>query len=378
MVPFSSFDGEITGWKLHVPNMERYSSTPSRWSEARVKKRRPLESLLLGEGMIEALLRDAQEFLDSESWYQAAGIPYRRGYLLYGPPGTGKMYTLAGELGLEIFSFSLASHGWDDSALAGVVSQIPPKAILLIEDIDCAFPSREEEERAKKDPFNEGLKSSVTLSGVLNVLDGVGSVRYKEEGRLFIATTNYIEKLDPALIRPGRIDRKLQYKYTNKRQIRALFMRFFHTLANLEADQKLDISTLADVFTDSIPEETFSVAEIQGFLLLWKTDPSSAVKKIKPWVEEELFQRKAEEERKKKREREERKLAQSQRDNCYEGLVTQPIIPPLSDSQTREGRHMTPEQIKGSEDSHSVSGAVPEIQMEPTDGPLQVNGSHKP
>lgn len=57
--------------------------------------------------------------------------------------------------------------------LADVVSQVPPRAILLIEDIDCAFPSREEEERARKDLFP--LKSSVTLSGLLNVLDGVGS-----------------------------------------------------------------------------------------------------------------------------------------------------------------------------------------------------------
>lgn len=61
---------------------------------------------------------------------------------------------------------------WDDNVLADVVSQVPPKAIMLIEDIDCAFPSREEE-RARKDPF--AMKSSVTLSGLLNVLDGVGS-----------------------------------------------------------------------------------------------------------------------------------------------------------------------------------------------------------
>lgn len=278
---------------VYTATTERFSSTPSRWSQAKVKNRRPLDSLLLQEGMIEDLLHDAQDFLDSESWYRASGIPYRRGYLLYGPPGTGKtstVYTLAGELGLEIYSLSLASHNWDDTVLADVVSQVPPRAILLIEDIDCAFPSREEEEeRAKRDPFP--LKSSVTLSGLLNVLDGVGS----EEGRLYMATTNYMENLDPALIRPGRIDRKMQYKFTNHSQTKALFMRFFHTLVGAE-DSKLDVTSLADTFTESIPEDTFSLAELQGFLLLYKTDANGAVQNVKEWVELEMRRRQEAEE----------------------------------------------------------------------------------
>ena len=54
------------------------------------KARRPLNSVILLDGMINSLIDDVREFMNSENWYLDAGIPYRRGYLLYGPPGTGK------------------------------------------------------------------------------------------------------------------------------------------------------------------------------------------------------------------------------------------------------------------------------------------------
>jgi len=60
------------------------------WSTAKSKARRPLSSIILQDGVIQSLVDDAREFLESEEWYSSAGIPYRRGYLLWGPPGTGK------------------------------------------------------------------------------------------------------------------------------------------------------------------------------------------------------------------------------------------------------------------------------------------------
>jgi len=60
------------------------------WLKSKAKPRRSLNSIILQEGVMESILDDAREFLDSEEWYTLAGIPYRRGYLLHGPPGTGK------------------------------------------------------------------------------------------------------------------------------------------------------------------------------------------------------------------------------------------------------------------------------------------------
>jgi hypothetical protein len=105
-----------------------------------------------------------------------------------------------------IFNYSI-----DDSFLQRAVSAIPKQAIFLIEDIDCAFPSREEEESESRpsasrgefldiDDFEMGLvvggkrarsRSNVTLSGLLNVLDGVGS----EEGKIFFATVCIVSSI---------------------------------------------------------------------------------------------------------------------------------------------------------------------------------------
>ncbi|KAF8505057.1 P-loop containing nucleoside triphosphate hydrolase protein [Gautieria morchelliformis] len=265
-----------------------------RWTEIKTKRRRPLDSLLLDEGRIESLLADAREFLKMEDWYFQAGIPHRRGYLLYGPPGTGKtstVYTLAGELSLEVYTLSLSASGMDDEVLAALVSYLPPKAILLIEDIDCTFPSREEldeEGRYQEYQASSHGKSEVTMSGLLNVLDGLGS----EEGKLFFATTNHIDRLDPALTRPGRIDRKIEYNLASRKQAHGLFMRFFsafNTGASFspEGKESQNMHELADEFATSIPDNEFSMAELQGYLLNWKRDPAGAVHGVDLWVESE-------------------------------------------------------------------------------------------
>ncbi|KIJ43027.1 hypothetical protein M422DRAFT_119172, partial [Sphaerobolus stellatus SS14] len=75
------------------------------WASVQTKNRQPIDSLLLDGNTIQNLLNDAKEFLEAEEWYIKAGIPHRRGYILYRPPGTGKtstVYTVAGELGLDI------------------------------------------------------------------------------------------------------------------------------------------------------------------------------------------------------------------------------------------------------------------------------------
>ncbi|KAJ8518218.1 hypothetical protein ONZ45_g4660 [Pleurotus djamor] len=253
------------------------------WSKTKSKVRRPLDSVILPQGELQSLVTDAQDFLNSEDWYIEAGIPYRRGYLLYGPPGTGKsstIYALAGELGLEIYTISLASDYIDDTMLQTAVASIPKRSIFLIEDIDCAFPSREDEEEnplmsfqmaspyAMGPPFVQPRRSAVTMSGLLNLIDGVDS----EEGKFFIATTNYVDRLDAALLRPGRIDKRIRYNLADAQQVRSLFLRFFPASRFGTASQKssFDLSALVEEFCASIPPEEFSVAELQGYLLAHK------------------------------------------------------------------------------------------------------------
>lgn len=302
---------------IHTADTEQPHFGPTfTWNNVKCKIRRPLDSIILEEGVIDSIVGDAREFLDMENWYIDAGIPHRRGYLLYGPPGTGKsstIHALAGELGMEIYSLSLAAGFVDDSFLQRAAASIPKRAIFLIEDIDCAFPSREEGEHPMPlipgYPGMMGLgprlssrtRSTVTLSGLLNVIDGVGS----EEGKLFFATTNYIDHLDPALLRPGRIDRKIQYKLATREQATALFLRFFPQSYITFEDSKVSsvdekqsrLGELAKTFSQGVPEYEFSTAELQGYLLSCKKHPEQAAIGIGAWVEQERIERKERKER---------------------------------------------------------------------------------
>jgi len=128
---------------------------------------------------------------------------------------------------------------------------------VLLEDVDAVFVDRSVQ------PEGGGRGTGVTFSGLLNALDGVAS----QEGRLFFMTTNHIEKLDPALIRPGRCDVKLEVRRASRPQARRLYLRFFP-----EAPAKA-----ADAFAAALPEFELSMAALQGYLLEHKTDPTGAL-----------------------------------------------------------------------------------------------------
>ncbi|KAJ6483980.1 P-loop containing nucleoside triphosphate hydrolase protein [Mycena sanguinolenta] len=216
-----------------------------RWADARHK--RPMGSIVLDPGVKEMLLGDARDFLASEKWYADRGIPFRRGYLLHGVPGSGKsslIHAIAGELMLDIYVVSLSSAWISDSVLMSLMGRVPKGAILLLEDLDAAFTrstSRTENDgpptegpelppkRRSRDKFRDrdrdGLSdlNTLSLSGLLNALDGVAAA----EGRILFATTNHLEKLDPALSRPGRMDVWVEFKNASKWQAEALFRNFF-------------------------------------------------------------------------------------------------------------------------------------------------------
>ena len=139
--------------------------------------------------------------------------------------------------------------------------------------------------------------------------------------------TNYIENLDPALLRPGRIDRKVQYYLATQKQAEALYIKFYpasHTVLNSKlstspsdpnADPEknpviMDISErqsalveLAKKFASQVPEHEFSTAELQGYLLMWKKSPEGAVSGISEWVETERKDRKVRKEKEEERQR---------------------------------------------------------------------------
>ncbi|TFY58600.1 hypothetical protein EVJ58_g6323 [Rhodofomes roseus] len=319
------------------------------WVFVAAQPKRSLSTVILDPGVKEEVLSDVVEFNRSGQWYADRGIPFRRGYLLYGPPGSGKttlIRSIAGELGLDICIITLSKAGLDDDKLQSLISRMPDKCIALMEDIDVAF-RHERNQRLLSGDTN--LKhgdlstttsalsamptSGVSLSGLLNVLDGVAL----QDGRLLFATTNNYGALDPAICRPGRMDVHIKFHNASKYQAGEIFKAFFSSpssasagpveesgnslttagavdgdglyakevtpLLNVESSPPagqefkngppIGITVphsvaceLARRFSEAIPEREVSVAALQGYLMAYKTRPFDAVRDAPAWVSE--------------------------------------------------------------------------------------------
>jgi chaperone BCS1 len=234
------------------------------WDHSEGYAPRLLESVVLQPGEKEHIVRDIANFRKAKQRYSRLGVPYHRGYLLYGPPGTGKtslVSALAAHFGLSVYCLNLAD--FNDRSLMGAVNQIPANSVLLFEDIDCMksgqarrAPNSGGAGKAapvgdRKGKENGAAASGVTLSGLLNVLDGF----FAPTGVLFMMTTNRIEALDPALLRPGRIDYRLYLGRASDLQKMELYRRFFPDASESDARE----------IVEACSAET--MAEFQGLLL---------------------------------------------------------------------------------------------------------------
>lgn len=276
------------------------------WKPKYRKPLRRLETVHFDDNIKQGLLADIRNYLDprTKNLYQSRSMPYRRGYLFHGPPGTGKSSlstAIAGEFGLDLYEVKVPSIA-NDGDLEQMFQEIPPRCIVLLEDIDAVWTGREQRlERMVCDSASERSAtpsiSNVTLSGLLNVLDGVGS----QEGRLVIMTTNKPEQLDSALVRPGRVDFKLYLGNISRKSAEQMFMRMFApdllswARQSAQTPDSLDehvsyeqLRMLAAKFAEHIPEDTFTPSQLQGFFQLHLNDVMQAVASISDWVKQEL------------------------------------------------------------------------------------------
>ncbi|KAK6852942.1 ATPase [Apiospora arundinis] len=311
---------------------------------------RPLSSIHLDSAIKKDLLSDIEKYLSpaTRRRYQQRNIPYQRGYLLHGPPGTGKSTlasVLAGRYGLSLYVLQLVHI--DDEDLERLFQDLPSRCIVLMEDIDAAGIDRDETDSedsgnesdsngsnsgkkkkksdSKKDAKTKRKESECTLSGILNVLDGVGA----QEGRIVIMTTNFPDELDEALVRPGRIDKKIYIGYISRKSAAEMFVRMFRPIkkndkktssksaiksssqavkdgykklsekaetSGSDSDQENEevcrcdrckttsIPTLAAEFAQLVPENSITPSELQGFFQVHLDCPVEAVEKFAGWL----------------------------------------------------------------------------------------------
>ena len=137
---------------------------------------------------------------------------------------------------------------------------VPERSIILLEDIDAAFRSRSGSDGSSKNGC------FVTFSGLLNALDGVAA----SEHRLVFMTTNHIELLDPALIRPGRVDVRQFVGLASAHQIGRLFSIFY----------PLEPEHVVRTFVSALKPNHYSMAQIQAHFVLFKDDAKGALDNI--------------------------------------------------------------------------------------------------
>lgn len=173
-------------------------------------------------------------------------------------------------------------------------NSLPARCIVLLEDIDAVGMERksaESEEAAEQLNAKPGLNRprypQCTLSGLLNVLDGVAS----QEGRIVLMTSNYAEKLDKALTRPGRIDKKIYLGNISQRSAELMFLRMYASDSDSPVTFGLadgELEKLALEFSIGLPDAAFTPAQLQGYLLMYRDNPASAVGGVAEWSASEV------------------------------------------------------------------------------------------
>ncbi|XP_073127552.1 AAA-ATPase At3g50940-like [Henckelia pumila] len=185
------------------------------WAPVTLNHPATFDTLAMDTDQKEMILNDLDRFVSRREHYRKVGKAWKRGYLLYGPPGTGKsslIAAIANYLNYDVYDLELTDLT-RNSDLRRLLLATANRSILVVEDIDCTIDMKDRfssTEQAVYFPRKEENKQ-VTLSSLLNFVDGLWSSCGDE--RIIIFTTNHIEKLDPALLRPGRMDVHINMSY---------------------------------------------------------------------------------------------------------------------------------------------------------------------
>ncbi|KAL2756454.1 hypothetical protein ACRALDRAFT_1063611 [Sodiomyces alcalophilus JCM 7366] len=266
--------------KAHEGKTIVYAARGMEWAPlGDPRKKRPLASVVLDKGVKEDIVADIQDFLGRQQWYVDRGIPYRRGYLLYGPPGSGKssfIQALAGDLDFSVAMVNLSEMGMTDDKLAYLLTKLPKRSILLLEDADAAFVNRRQRD-------TDGYSgATVTFSGLLNALDGLAA----GEERIAFLTTNHVDRLDPALIRPGRVDMMVRIGEATRYQAGAMWDRFYGDMDEDGSARERFLRRLDELGLfggeegagdEGTGDRHTSTAAIQGLFLFNKNDMEGAI-----------------------------------------------------------------------------------------------------
>lgn len=241
-----------------------YINIDAYWEELFKRPTRSIESIYMPHEDKQVVIDDLAWFTSKETQmrYETLGRNYKRVILFEGVPGSGKS-----SLALAVashFGYDLAILSFTDEVTDGrfmrLMRQLPEKSILLLEDIDCLFNERKN---------NDNSKNYVTFSGILNALDGIAT----PHEFICIITTNYKGLLDDALLRPGRIDKIIKFDYATREQIQEIYKVYMGDNYN-EDDYKAFYRAYKDLNVKCV------VSLIQEYLFKYLDSPVDALANI--------------------------------------------------------------------------------------------------
>ncbi|CAI9787452.1 unnamed protein product [Fraxinus pennsylvanica] len=257
------------------------------WESVPFKHPSTFETLAIDPVKKAEIMADLVDFANGESFYGRTGRAWKRGYLLFGPPGTGKssmIAAMANFLGYDIYDLELTEVN-TNSELRKLLMKTSSKSIIVIEDIDCSINLANRNttgggaksgcQRNNYDAASNGIEddgNSITLSGLLNFTDGLWSCCGSE--KIFLFTTNHIEKLDPALLRSGRMDMHIHMSYCSFPALKILLKNYLGFQEDeLQKDLLVELEGVID-------EAEMTPADISEVLIKKRRDKNNAVREL--------------------------------------------------------------------------------------------------
>jgi len=179
------------------------------WQQIGTRLHRELDTIYINDEMKDKLVNQLKKFYDSNELYDRYGVTWKRVHLFHGIPGTGKtsmVMALASIYGKNIAKLTLTPEV-NSQHVEALFQRVPENTFLLLEDVDSLFADRD-------------AKSGIDFSTLLNCMDGLTTKR----GLVVFMTTNHIEKLDSAFIRPGRVDMCMKFSTPDTHELKSALM----------------------------------------------------------------------------------------------------------------------------------------------------------
>ncbi|CAA0821994.1 cytochrome BC1 synthesis [Striga hermonthica] len=240
------------------------------WSSVVLNHPATFETMAMDSDVKRGLIEDLDRFVKRRDYYRRVGKAWKRGYLFYGPPGTGKsslVAAMANHLKFDVYDLDLREVQCN-SDLRRLLIGSANRSILVIEDIDCnvGLQNREVDSATSED-------DKITLSGLLNFIDGLWSSCGDE--RIIVFTTNHKNRLDPALLRPGRMDIHLEMSYCTFGGFKILAWSYL----------RIEEHSLFPVIDELLTKVEATPAELAGELMK-SEDPDTALVGLVKFLED--------------------------------------------------------------------------------------------